>query len=75
MIQQKIENQCQVNNKMDISFWVDINRQKIYIKTKVSKEDIKNETDFEKLVANIMENNNGLYFFLIILNITIVKFI
>jgi len=58
MIQQEIERQNNLVKKMDISFWIDIDRQKKYIKTKLSNEDIKNEEEFEKIVADIMENNN-----------------
>ena len=61
MIQLEMKNQNLLNKKMDISFWIDIGRQKKYIKTKLSNEDIKNEEEFEKIVADIMENNNGIH--------------
>ncbi|ORX65392.1 hypothetical protein BCR32DRAFT_297742 [Anaeromyces robustus] len=43
---------------MDISFWVDIGKQKKYVSASINREALTDKMEFEKAVINIMENNN-----------------
>jgi len=63
MIQEtELNSKQNVDETMDISFWVDIEKQKKFINTNISRGILNEEEEFEKEIINIMECNNGFYY-------------
>jgi len=59
MIQEtELNSKQNVDETMDISFWVDIEKQKKFINTNISRGILNEEEEFEKEIINIMECNN-----------------
>jgi len=48
--------------KMDISFWVDIDKNKTFIKTTIDKAILKKDEEFDKFIVDIMNKNNGIFY-------------